>query len=148
MWGFDEKKALIVSGELEPKEKAEALRALCEGAFKRRGELEILGWKMNFSLWTAIILSAWALHNKPEHLGFASLFFVLVIPIHSYVVYKFTKSIQQAVSFAMLYLHELEKLIGITESLSKSRRTRLLPWHIVEIAPTVLLVIAAVRLVW
>jgi len=125
------------------------LKALCEGSFKRRNELEAIVWKTNFSLWTGVVLSAWALHNNAVHLGFGSLFFALVIPLQSYVVHCFNTSIQQAVSFAMAYLHELEKMVGIEQPLSRStRRTQLLRWHLVEVGPTALLVVAAIKLVW
>lgn len=153
----DKKEKIEVLG---PKEKADALRALCEGSFKRRNELEALEWKMNFSLWTGIVLAAWALHNKPEHLGAWSLSFGLVILLHFYIVRKFNVSEQQAVSFAMVYLGELEKLIGfeqkpsdgeqagVQQQPSKTKRTKLLPWYVVEVGPTVLLVAAAIKLVW
>lgn len=138
-----------MSDAQEAKDKADALGALCEGSFKRRNELEAFKWKLNFSLWTGVVLAAWAFHSKADHLGFKSLFFGLVIPLHAYIIRTFNTSIQQAVSFAMIYLHELEKFVGIEQPLSQVvRRTRMLPWYVVEVGPTVFLVVAAITLVW
>ena len=139
-----------MSGTLEDKEKAEALRSLIEGAFKRRNELEALEWKMNFSLWTGIVLAGWALHNKPEtqHLRWWALSFLLVFPIQGYFVYRFARSEQRAVDFALEYLSQLETLIGLAKKPSKAPRTKLIEWYLLEIGPTLLLAVAAIALVW
>lgn len=138
--------------ELEVKEKAEALRALIEGSFKRRNELEALEWKMNFSLWTGIVIAAWALHNKPEtqHLRWWSLSFLLVFVIQGYYVYRFATGEYNAVTFALKYLDQLETLVGIADADKPSRatRTKLIQWYLLEVGPTILLVAAAVALVW
>jgi hypothetical protein len=141
-----------VSVELEVQEKAEALRALIEGSFKRRNELEALEWKMNFSLWTGIVIAAWALHNKPEtqHLRWWALSFLLVFPIQGYFVYRFARSEYNAVTFALAYLDRLETLIGIEdrEKPSRAPRSKLIQWYLLEVGPTLLLVAAAITLVW
>jgi len=132
---------------LELKERAETLRALCEGSFKRRGELEAIEWKINFSLWTALVLAAWALHNKPEHLrGWSVLLFGLLVAVHFYIVHRFNTQEQQAVDFALSYLTELEKLMGFQRK--PTRRTKLWWWYVVEVGPTIFLAAVAVRLVW
>lgn len=130
--------------ELRPKEKADVLRALCEGAFKRRNELEGLEWKMNFSLWTGVVLAVWALYSNEVHLDCYSLLFFLVAGLHAYAVYMFNASEQKAVDFAMIYLGELEKLLGL--EWSKPKSTVLWQWWVVEVGPTILLAAVAIRL--
>ena len=92
--------------DLESVKKVEALIALFQGALDRRQQLEAVEWKMNFSLWTALAVAAWALHTTPEHLGFSSLSFCLVIALHFLTVYRFAVSAQRSVALAIAYVQE------------------------------------------
>ena len=123
---------------------ADALIALFQGCFNRRKEIEAIQWKMNFSLWTLIVVSGWALHTRSEHLGRVSWMFLLVVVLHWFATHKFETSIKNAVNLALGYVLDLETLIGHKHSHRPLSRW---PWHIVEVGPTILLSLAAIKLI-
>jgi hypothetical protein len=121
---------------------AEVLIALLQGCFNRRTELEAIQWKLNFSAWTSIALAGWALHTKSVHLGWwCWVIAAVVVALHSYAIYRFDSSIRTAVKTALDYVADLETLIGHKHT--GQRPAALLPWHFVQLVPTLLLTIAA-----
>jgi hypothetical protein len=124
---------------------ADALIELFRGCFKRRTEIEAIQWKMNLSVWTSIVVAGWALHTRPEHLGYWSWLFLLIIPLHSFAVHQFDTSIKTAVTLALAYVSDLEDLIGHRYG---GQPAPLVRWHIIQVTPTLVLTIVAIMLTW
>jgi len=137
----------LMEAKPNAEKEADALIALFQGCFNRRKEIEAVQWKMNLSLWTSIIVGGWALHTrpKPERLGYWSLTLLLVVFVHLFATIKFETSIRNAVKLALAYVNDLEALIGHRHV---TKPAKLYPWYVLQVAPTLLLTVAATILLW
>lgn len=134
--------------EPDTKMKVDALLDLCRGCFARRNELETLEWKTNLSLWTAIGVSAWALHTRPaaEHLGAWATLYWLALPIHAVVIYRFITQEGRVRDLALHYARKVEQIIQYEPP--PQGKSSDLWWYVIELTPTLILVSAAVFLTW
>ena len=130
--------------------KIEALLALSQGCFKRRTQIEVIEWKVNFATWTAIAVSAWALHGLPraEHIEAWACLYCLAPLLHLAAVSRFTAHSVRMRDLGGGYAAQVEALIESKTPESSVKPPSQAWWFFIELLPTVILTGAAVMLAW
>ena len=149
-----------MSTDISDTDRVNACLDLCRQARERFRQIEGTEWKINFSIWAFLGAIAYLSLTTapPTKFGWASIYLLLIVPIHWRAIWRLIRSERDWQEWANYYRREARRILELpsqctenpmpVETDNQSLRKIGCEWIVLDVALTVILAAGVIYLIW